>query len=159
MNISILSERYLYATGQPCSYGAASQCLAATQRDEEGPARHLPEVALRLLELGESPEVTRGRYEDEGGHLEVEKAARGAKVTDAPRQDKGLALAETENLQETAEDSAQQRCSNMSNLSIGQCGNLNCLLYRARNKGLCVVARNFFLLLLNCSAWPCLAAA
>ena len=31
--------------------------------------------------------------------------------------------------------------------------------YRARNKGLYVVARNFFLLLLNCSAWPCLAVA
>ena len=27
------------------------------------------------------------------------------------------------------------------------------------NKGLYVVARNFFLLLLNCSAWPCLAVA
>ena len=30
------------------------------------------------------------------------------------------------------------------------------LLYRGGNKGLYVVARNFFLLLLNCSAWPCL---
>ena len=29
--------------------------------------------------------------------------------------------------------------------------------YRGGNKGLHVVARNFFLLLLNCSAWPCLA--
>ena len=28
-----------------------------------------------------------------------------------------------------------------------------------RNKGLYVVARNFFLLLLNCPAWPCLAVA
>ena len=32
-------------------------------------------------------------------------------------------------------------------------------IYRARNKGLYVVARNFFLLLLNCSAWPCLGVA
>ena len=32
-------------------------------------------------------------------------------------------------------------------------------VHRARNKGLYVVARNFFLLLLNCSAWPCLAVA
>ena len=32
-------------------------------------------------------------------------------------------------------------------------------IYRARKKGLHVVARNFFLLLLNCSAWPCLAVA
>ena len=33
------------------------------------------------------------------------------------------------------------------------------LLYRGGNKGLYVVARNFFLLLLNCSAWPCLGPA
>ena len=32
-------------------------------------------------------------------------------------------------------------------------------VYRARKKGLYVVARNFFLLLLNFSAWPCLAVA
>ena len=32
-------------------------------------------------------------------------------------------------------------------------------LYRARNKGLYMVARSFFLLLLNFSAWPCLGAA
>ena len=32
-------------------------------------------------------------------------------------------------------------------------------LYRGVNKGLYVVARNFFLLLLNCSAWPCLGPA
>ena len=32
-------------------------------------------------------------------------------------------------------------------------------VHRAREKGLYVVARNFFLLLLNCSAWPCLAVA
>ena len=32
-------------------------------------------------------------------------------------------------------------------------------MYRARNKGLYVVARNFFLLLLNSCAWPCLAVA
>ena len=32
-------------------------------------------------------------------------------------------------------------------------------MYRGRNKGLYVVARNFFLLLLNCSAWPCLGPA
>jgi len=32
-------------------------------------------------------------------------------------------------------------------------------MYRAPGKGLYVVARNFFLLLLNCSAWPCLAVA
>ena len=31
--------------------------------------------------------------------------------------------------------------------------------YRARNKGLYVVARNFFLLLLDWSAWPCLGPA
>ena len=31
--------------------------------------------------------------------------------------------------------------------------------YRARKKGLYVVARNSFLLLLNCSAWTCLAVA
>ena len=29
--------------------------------------------------------------------------------------------------------------------------------YRGGNKGLHVVARTFFLILLNCSAWPCLA--
>ena len=29
-------------------------------------------------------------------------------------------------------------------------------MYRDRLKGLYVVARNFFMLLLNCSAWPCL---
>ena len=33
------------------------------------------------------------------------------------------------------------------------------MVYRDRLKGLYVVARNFFLLLLNCSAWPCLAVA
>ena len=32
-------------------------------------------------------------------------------------------------------------------------------MYREANKGLYVVARNFFLLLLNCSAWPCLGPA
>ena len=32
-------------------------------------------------------------------------------------------------------------------------------LYRGENKGLYGVARNFFLLLLNCSAWPCLGLA
>ena len=32
-------------------------------------------------------------------------------------------------------------------------------LYREANKGLYVVARNFFLLLLNYSAWPCLGPA
>ena len=31
--------------------------------------------------------------------------------------------------------------------------------HREVNKGLYVVARNFFLLLLNCSAWPCLGPA
>ena len=31
--------------------------------------------------------------------------------------------------------------------------------YREVNKGLSMVARNFFLLLLNCSAWPCLGPA
>ena len=31
--------------------------------------------------------------------------------------------------------------------------------YRGGNKGLYVVARNFFLLLLDCSAWPCLGPA
>ena len=31
--------------------------------------------------------------------------------------------------------------------------------YRARKKGLYVVARNFFLILLNFSAWTCLAVA
>ena len=33
------------------------------------------------------------------------------------------------------------------------------MMYRDRLKGWYVVARNFFLLLLNCSAWPCLAVA
>ena len=32
-------------------------------------------------------------------------------------------------------------------------------IYRGGNKGLYVVAINFFLLLLNCSAWPCLGPA
>ena len=32
-------------------------------------------------------------------------------------------------------------------------------VYRAPGKCLYVVARNFFLLLLNCSAWPCLGPA
>ena len=32
-------------------------------------------------------------------------------------------------------------------------------LYRGGNKGLYVVARNFFLLLLDYSAWPCLGPA
>ena len=32
-------------------------------------------------------------------------------------------------------------------------------IYRGGNKGLYVVARNFFPLLLNCSAWPCLVVA
>ena len=31
------------------------------------------------------------------------------------------------------------------------------VVYKDRLKGLCVVARNVFLLLLNCYAWPCLA--
>ena len=34
-----------------------------------------------------------------------------------------------------------------------------CCMYRAEKKSWYVVARNFFLLLLNFSAWPCLAAA
>ena len=34
-----------------------------------------------------------------------------------------------------------------------------CAVNRARNKGLYMVARNLFLLLLNCSAWTCLAVA
>ena len=38
------------------------------------------------------------------------------------------------------------------------CTNLN-NMYREVNKGLYVVARNFVLLLLNCSAWPCLGPA
>ena len=33
------------------------------------------------------------------------------------------------------------------------------LIYREVNKGLYVVARNFFPLLLNCSAWPYLGPA
>ena len=33
------------------------------------------------------------------------------------------------------------------------------VVYREVNKGLYVVARNVFLLLLNCSAWPCLVPA
>ena len=36
---------------------------------------------------------------------------------------------------------------------------LDAMVYREVNKGLYVVARNFFLLLLNCSAWPCLGPA
>ena len=40
---------------------------------------------------------------------------------------------------------------------VGRSGNR--FLYRDRLKGLYVVARNFFLLLLNFSAWPCLAVA
>ena len=35
----------------------------------------------------------------------------------------------------------------------------NGILYREENKGLYVVARSFFLLLLNCSTWPCLGTA
>ena len=46
-------------------------------------------------------------------------------------------------------------CPNNVVLRLGFCWTI----YRARNKGLYVVARNFFLLLLNCSAWPCLAVA
>ena len=38
-------------------------------------------------------------------------------------------------------------------------GSLAVRTYRVRNKGLQVVARNFFLLLLNYSAWPCLGPA
>ena len=34
-----------------------------------------------------------------------------------------------------------------------------CVNYREVNKGLYVVAKNFFLLLLNCSARPCLGPA
>ena len=33
------------------------------------------------------------------------------------------------------------------------------IIYRAEKKSWYVVARNFFLLLLNFSAWPCLGAA
>ena len=33
------------------------------------------------------------------------------------------------------------------------------MMYREVNKGLYAVAMNFFLLLLNGSAWPCLAVA
>ena len=36
---------------------------------------------------------------------------------------------------------------------------INDQFHREVNKGLYVVARNFFLLLLNCSAWPCLGLA
>ena len=32
-------------------------------------------------------------------------------------------------------------------------------MYRAEKKSWYVVARNFYLLLLNCSAWPCLGPA
>ena len=35
----------------------------------------------------------------------------------------------------------------------------NTLIYRAEKKSWYVVARNFFLLLLNFSAWPCLGPA
>ena len=43
---------------------------------------------------------------------------------------------------------------------ISDIGNVNLSQrYRDRLKGLYVVARNFFMLLLNCSAWPCLAVA
>ena len=38
-------------------------------------------------------------------------------------------------------------------LETGRTGNK----YRAPGKSVYVVARNFFLLLLNCSSWPCLA--
>ena len=34
-----------------------------------------------------------------------------------------------------------------------------CIVYRDRLKGLKVVARSLFLLLLTCSAWPCLGPA
>ena len=44
-----------------------------------------------------------------------------------------------------------QQTAEMWNLWICRCWQI----YRARKKGLYVVARNFFLLLLNCSAWPC----
>ena len=41
----------------------------------------------------------------------------------------------------------------------GDGGRRKKILYRDRLKGLYMVARNFFLLLLNCSAWPCLGFA
>ena len=42
---------------------------------------------------------------------------------------------------------------------IGVLHNENIQMYRAEKKSWYVVARNFFLLLLNFSAWPCLAVA
>ena len=54
-------------------------------------------------------------------------------------------------------------CVSMSIVSVREGGSVvppqGRVLYRARNKGLYLVARNFFLLLLNCSAWTCLAVA
>ena len=42
---------------------------------------------------------------------------------------------------------------------VGRCYVRFDVFYRDRLKGLYVVARNFFLLLLNFSAWPCLGPA
>ena len=57
-----------------------------------------------------------GRPEDEGGrggHLEVQGAPRAKAASDARQGLEDLARAETEGSQETAEDFAQQRCSNL----------------------------------------------
>ena len=57
-----------------------------------------------------------GRPEDEGGrggHLEVQGAPRAKAASDARQGLEYLARAEAEGLQKTAEDSAQQRCSNL----------------------------------------------
>ena len=43
--------------------------------------------------------------------------------------------------------------------SLGTCSVTSVKKYRAPGKCLYVVARNLFLLLLNCSAWPCLGPA
>ena len=52
---------------------------------------------------------------------------------------------------ERAAKGNMRQCVNVSNFVSN--------FYREENKGLYVVARNFFLLLLNCSAWPCLGPA
>ena len=57
-----------------------------------------------------------GRPEDEGGrggHLEVQGAPRAKAASDARQGLEDFARAEAESRQETAEDFAQQRCSNL----------------------------------------------
>ena len=56
-------------------------------------------------------------------------------------------------------EKAELFCSCSSSSSDRQCCLCSFILYRGGNKGLYVVARIFFLLFLNRSAWPCLGPA